>query len=370
MGTMIKLLLLTTALATTIGHSAFADMTIGWAGPITGGSAAVGEQNLNGVKEAIDDINSAGGILGEKLTLQIEDDAGDPKQAVSVANRLAAAGVKFVVGHQNSGASIPASDVYAENGMLQMTPASTNPNLTERGLWNTFRTCGRDDQQGTVAGNYLVKNFEGKKVFLVHDKTPYGQGLVEEVKKAMNGGGLTEVGFEGITVGEKDYSALISKIKEANADVVYFGGVYTEAGLILRQLRDQGSKITMVGGDAMFSTEFSAITGPGGDGTIITFGPDARQNPAAAEVVKKFAEKKIDPEGFTLYGYAAVQVIKAGIEAAGEAEPEAVAEKLHDGRSVGTVIGPLSYNQKGDITRLDFVLYELKNGKFAQLSPN
>lgn len=345
---------------------AFADMTLGWAGPITGGSAAVGEQNLNGVKQAIEDLNASGGILGEKIVLQTEDDGGDPKQAVSVANRLAAAGIKFVVGHQNSGASIPASDVYAESGMFQITPASTNPNLTERGLWNTFRTCGRDDQQGTVAGNYLVKNFTGKNVFIVHDKTPYGQGLAEEVKKAINAGGLTEIGFEGITVGDKDFSALIGRIAQAKADVVYFGGVYTEGGLILRQLRDQASKIPMIGGDALFSSEFAAIAGPEADGTLLTFGPDARKNPAAAAVVKRFADKKIDPEGFTLYGYASVQVIAAGIKAAGSADPQAVADKLHGGLTVDTVIGPLSYNEKGDITRLDFVFYELKGGKFVE----
>lgn len=361
-----KKLLLAATMLVAVSTPALADITIGWGGPITGGSAAVGEQNLNGVKQAVEDINAAGGILGEKLVLQVEDDAGDPKQAVSVANRLAAAGAQFVIGHQNSGASIPASDVYAENGMLQITPASTNPKFTERGLWNTFRTCGRDDQQGTVAGNYLLKAYAGKNVFLVHDKTPYGQGLVEEVKKSINAGSLTEVGMEGITVGEKDFSALIAKIKETKADVIYFGGVYTEGGLILRQLRDQGIKTALVGGDAMFSTEYSAITGPDGDGTLITFGPDARKNPAAAAAVKKFAEKNIDPEGFTLYGYAAVQVIKAGIEAAGKIDPQTVAEKLHSGMSIDTVIGPLSYTEKGDITRLDFVLYELKNGKFEE----
>jgi branched-chain amino acid transport system substrate-binding protein len=361
-----KTLLIAAGLIGLLATPSLADMKLGWAGPVTGGSAAVGEQNLNGVKQAVEDLNAAGGILGQKLVLQTEDDAGDPKQAVSVANRLAAAGVQFVVGHQNSGASIPASDVYAENGMLQVTPASTNPKLTERGLWNTFRTCGRDDQQGTVAGNYLLKHFAGKSVFVVHDKTPYGQGLAEEVKKAINAGGLTESGFEGITVGDKDFSALIAKIKQAKADVVYFGGVYTEGGLILRQLRDQGSTIPMIGGDAMFSTEFAAIAGSGADGTLITFGPDARKNPAAADVVKRFAAKNIDPEGFTLYGYAAVQMIAAGIKAAGSADPQAVAQKLHGGMTVDTVIGPLSYNDKGDITRLDFVFYELKNGKFEE----
>lgn len=361
-----KKLIIAATLTVVAASPALADIKLGWAGPITGGSAAVGEQNLNGVKQAVEDINAAGGILGEKITLQIEDDAADPKQAVSVANRLAASGAQFVIGHQNSGASIPASDVYAENGMLQITPGSTNPNFTERGLWNTFRTCGRDDQQGTIAGNYLTTNFAGKNVFLVHDKTPYGQGLVEEVKKTINAAGAKEVGFEGIMVGEKDFSALIAKISEAKADAVYFGGVYTEGGLILRQMREQGLDIPMIGGDAMFSTEFAAIAGAKAEGTMITFGPDARKNPAAADVLKKFAEKKIDPEGFTLYGYSAVQVIAAGIKEAGQADPQAVAEKLRGGMSIDTVIGPLSYNDKGDITRLDFVFYRLENGKFVE----
>jgi branched-chain amino acid transport system substrate-binding protein len=229
-----------------------------------------------------------------------------------------------------------------------------------------FRTCGRDDQQGTVAGNYLLKSFKGKNVFIVHDKTPYGQGLAEEVKKSINAGGLTEVGVEGITVGDKDYSALISKIKEAKADVVYFGGVYTEGGLILRQMRESGMNTPLVGGDALLSTEFAAIAGDKSDGTLITFGPDARKNPAAAEAIKHFAASKIDPEGYTLYGYAAVQVIAAGIKAAGTADPQAVADKLHSGMTIDTVVGPLSYNQKGDITRLDFVFYELKDGRFVE----
>jgi branched-chain amino acid transport system substrate-binding protein len=250
--------------------------------------------------------------------------------------------------------------------MLQITPASTNPKFTERQLWNTFRTCGRDDQQGTVAGNYLLKAFKGKNVFIVHDKTPYGQGLAEEVKKSINGAGLNEVDFEGITVGDKDYSALISKIKEAKADAVYFGGVYTEGGLILRQMREAGMNTPMIGGDALFSTEFAAIGGDKSDGTLITFGPDARKNPAAAEAIKHFAAKKIDPEGYTLYGYAAVQVIAAGIKAAGTADPQAVADKLHSGMAIDTVIGPLSYNEEGDITRLDFVFYELKDGRFVE----
>ena len=349
-----------------LAQPAWADFKLGWAGPLTGGSAAVGVQNLNGVKQAVEDINAAGGILGEKIVLETQDDAGEPKQAVSVANVLVGDGLHFVIGHQNSGASIPASDVYAEANILQVTPASTNPKFTDRGLWNTFRTCGRDDQQGTVAGDYLAKTFAGKKIFIVHDKTTYGKGLADETKKAMNKAGLQEVASEGINAGEKDYSALVSKIKAAGADAVYFGGVYTEAGLIRRQMTDQGVSAPMLGGDAILSSEFSAIAGPGGEGTMITFSPDARKNPAAAPILARFKAKNIDPEGFTLYGYAAVQVIAEAVKAVGKADAKMVADKLHAGMTVDTVVGPLSYDKKGDITRLDFVFYKLTGGQFQE----
>ncbi|WCS25699.1 branched-chain amino acid ABC transporter substrate-binding protein [Methylobacterium sp. NMS14P] len=350
-----------------LAQPARAEFKLGWAGPVTGGSAAVGVQNRNGVQQAVDDINAAGGIFGEKIAVHFEDDAGDPKQAVSVANRLMTDGIKFVIGHQNSGASIPASEVYNDAGALQITPASTNPKFTDRSLWNTFRTCGRDDQQGTVAGNYLLKHYTRKKVFIVHDKTPYGRGLADEVKKAINKDGLREVAFEGINVGEKDYSALASKIKGYGADVVYFGGVFTEGGLILRQMRDQGIQVPMIGGDAMYASEFASIAGPVGEGTLITFSPDARKNAAAAPVVARFKAKGIDPEGFTLYAYAAVQVVAGAIKAAGNADPKSVADKIHSGMTFDTVIGPLAYDKKGDITRLDFVFYRVENGRFQEL---
>src|SRR5207248_3526698 len=144
-------------------------------GPITCPSAATGAQMKNGVEQAATDINAAGGILGKKITVQFGDDVSDPKQGVSVANNFASDGVKFVIGHYNSGVTIPSSEVYQENGILEITPASTNPTVTERNLWNIFRTCGRDDQQGKVAGEYIVKHFKGKKIAVVHDKTTYGK---------------------------------------------------------------------------------------------------------------------------------------------------------------------------------------------------
>ncbi|HKY87135.1 MAG TPA: branched-chain amino acid ABC transporter substrate-binding protein, partial [Pseudorhodoplanes sp.] len=266
--------------AVALAGTAQAQIKMGVTGPFTGPNAAFGAQIKNGVEQAVADINAAGGILGQKITMTFGDDVSDPKQGVSVANKFASEGVKYVVGPFNSGVTIPASEVYQENGILEITPSATNPKVTERGLWNVFRTCGRDDQQGEVAGAYIVKNFKGKKIALVHDKTTYGQGLADETKKAMAKGGMKEVLYEGVNIGEKDFSALVSKIKAAGADLVYWGGLHTEGGLLVRQMRDQGVKTVLMGGDGITTDEFAAVGGPGVEGTLMTYGPDARKNPS------------------------------------------------------------------------------------------
>lgn len=348
--------------------SAYAEILVGVAGPLTGPNAAFGAQLQKGAEQAAADINAAGGINGEPIKIVLGDDVSDAKQGVSVANKFVADGVKFVVGHFNSGVSIPASEVYAENGILQITPASTNPNFTERGLWNTFRTCGRDDQQGAVAGKYIADNFKDAKVAVVHDKTPYGQGLADETKKAMNELGVTEVLYEGITPGEKDYSALIAKMKDAGVSVVYFGGLHTEAGLILRQMATQGLTATMMSGDGITSNELASIAGDAVNGTLMTFPPDPRQNPNAADAVKKFRDAGFEPEAYTLYSYAALQVIAEAAKAAGSSDPEAVATALKEKGPYTTVIGELGFDAKGDITRPDYVMYTWKKGEDGKYS--
>jgi len=311
----------------------------------------------NGVDQAAADINATGGILGQKITVSYGDDVSDPKQGVSVANKFSADGVKFVIGHYNSGVTIPSSEVYQENGILQITPASTNPKVTERNMWNIFRVCGRDDQQGKVAGEYIVKYFKGKKIALVHDKTTYGKGLADETKKAINKGGMKEVLYEGVNTGEKDFSALVSKIKQSGADLIYWGGLYTEGGLIVRQMRDQGVKAPLMGGDGITSDEFAAVGGPGVEGTLMTYGPDPRNKAEAKKVVEEFRAKKFEPEAYTLYSYAGVQIIKQAAEAAKSLDPKKVAEKMHSGMHFKTVLGDISYDKKGDITKLDYVMY-------------
>ena len=354
-----KTLLSAVALTAMVAFSgtAWADILVGVAGPLTGPNAAFGAQLQKGAEQAAADINAAGGINGEQIKIVLGDDVSDAKQGVSVANKFVADGVKFVVGHFNSGVSIPASEIYAENGIMQVTPASTNPQFTERGLWNTFRTCGRDDQQGAVAGKYIADNFKDAKVAVVHDKTPYGQGLADETKKAMNGLGVTEAVYEGITPGEKDYSALIAKMKEAGVSLVYFGGLHTEAGLIMRQMADQGLKAVLMSGDGITSNELASIAGDAVDGTLMTFPPDPRNNPNAADAVKKFRDAGFEPEAYTLYSYAALQVIAESAKAAGSNDPTAAAEAAKAKGPFKTVIGDLGFDAKGDITRPDYVMY-------------
>ena len=356
--------------------SASAQVKLGVVGPLTGGSAAFGAQLKNGTEQAAADINAAGGILGQKIQISVGDDRADPKEGVSVANKFVGDGVKFVIGHFNSGVTIPSSEVLQENGILQITPAATNPKVTDRGMWNIFRVCGRDDQQGVLAGGIVADKFKGKRVAVVHDKTTYGQGLAEETRKAMNAKGLKEVLFEGVNVGDKDYSALVSKIKAARADLVYWGGLHDTGGLILRQLRDQGVKATFMGGDGMADDEFAAIAGPGSEGTLMTFSPDPRTNAANTQIVDMFRKKGFEPQAYTLYSYAAVQIIKQAAEEAKSLDPKKVAEVMHSGKVFNTVLGEVSFDKKGDVTGYTvggkkkdrYVLYVWKKGADGKIS--
>src|ERR1700728_1645545 len=350
------------ALSLLLAGAAHAQVKLAVAGPVTGANAAFGAQLTQGVRQAVEDINKAGGILGQKVEVEIGDDVSDPKQGVSVANKFVGDGVKFVVGHFNSGVTMPASDVYAENGVLFITPSATNPKITDRKLWDAFRTCGRDDQQGLVWAELARDKLKGKKIAVIHDKTTYGKGLADAALDNMHKFGVKEVLYEGVNTGEKDYSAIVSKIKEAGADYLMWGGLHTEGGLIVRQMRDQGLQTIMISGDGITDSEFAAIGGPGVEGTLMTFGPEPRKNPNAQDAVASFKPKGFDPQGYTLYSYAAVQIIKQAAEKANSLDPKKVAEVMHSGMPFHTVIGDIAYDKKGDRTTVDYVWYVWKKG--------
>jgi branched-chain amino acid transport system substrate-binding protein len=341
--------------------STYADIKLGVAGPITGPQAAFGEQLERGVEQAVEDINAVGGVLGQKISVEVGDDVADPKQGVSVANKFVGEGVTWVVGHFNSGVTIPASDVYLDNNIVMVTPSATNPALTEKGSkWNVFRTCGRDDQQGDVAAKFIAAAFRDKKIAVLHDKTTYGRGLADATIASLAKSGVKPVLYEGVNAGEKDYLAIVSNVKATGADVVYWGGTYPEGGLIRRQMSDQGVTAPMMGGDGLADSEFAAISGPAAEGTLMTFGSDPTKKPSAAAIVKEFMAKSFDPQAYTLYSYAAVQVLAQAAEAAKSTDPKKMAEVMHSGKPFHTVLGDLAYDKKGDLIESDYVMYTWK----------
>jgi branched-chain amino acid transport system substrate-binding protein len=373
---MFKKLVTTTALVAAVaaGAAAFGtsaradDITIAVAGPMTGDLAAFGEQLRRGSEMAVKDINAAGGVMGKQLKLEVGDDQCDPKQAVQVANDLVKKGVVFVAGHFCSGSSIPASAVYAEEGVLQMTPASTNPKFTDEapnGAKTIFRTCGRDDKQGSFAGPWLAKTYAGKNIAVLDDKSAYGQGLANETQKNLEAAGGKVALRETYTQKEPDFSALISKLKDAKIDVVYIGGYHNDAGLMMRQAREQGLKADFVSGDALNTAEFWSISGPAGEGMRFSDAASAIDLDSAKAVVAEFKADNYSPEGYTLSSYAAIQAWAAAATKAGTTDGAKVAEALR-ANTIPTAIGDLSWDDKGDLKVVNYAWFIWHDGKYAQ----
>jgi branched-chain amino acid transport system substrate-binding protein len=353
-------------LAAVSGHAALAEILIGVAGPMTGTNAWAGEQMQRGAEMAVADINASGGALGQQVGLIAADDFCDPQQAVATAQKLVSDGVIFVVGHGCSGASIPASKVYAAAGILQISPMSTNPMFTDQGRANVFRVIGRDDAQGTLAGNYLADHWSNKKIAILHDNTTYGKGLADETKKQLNKRGVTETIYKAYTPGKNDYSNEIAALQAAGVAVLYVGGYYAEAALLARAARDRGYALQLVSGDSMTTEAFALIAGPAAEGTLFTFGPAARWNAAAASVVKRFRAENFEPEGYTLNTYAAVQAWAQAVQKAGSLKLQAVIASLHS-HQFDTVLGRIGFDRKGDITTAGWIWYVWKGGKYVPL---
>lgn len=348
--------------------SAVADITIGVAGPLSGAYAAFGEQLLRGAEQAVADINADTGINGKQLKIVALDDACEPKQAVNVANKaIDHDNVDAIVGHFCSSSTIPASNIYADEGILMITPASTNPTVTERRLATIFRTCGRDDQQGYVAADFIVNQLNAQRVAVIHDKDTYGKGLADAMKNRMDKLGVKAVLYEGITRGEKDFNALVTKLKNKKVEVVYFGGLHTEAGPFVKQMREQGINAAFVSGDGIVSKDFIIAAGGAkyAKGVYMTFGADPREIPSGAQVVKRFREKNYEPEGYTLYAYATVEVIATAMQNTQTTDGNLLSQWLHT-NSVDTIMGTKSWDDKGDLTQSDYIMYVWDdNGKYG-----
>jgi branched-chain amino acid transport system substrate-binding protein len=347
--------------------NAGAEILIGVATPLTGHMAWAGASNQVGAESAVADLNAKGGALGERIEMLVVDDACDPDQAVAAAKRLLDAGVALVIGHHCSIASIPASKVYAEAGVLMISPFSTNPKLTEQGFPTVSRVCGRDDFQGRVAGDLLAERFGEKRIAIVHENAVYGQGLAAETKRRLNGRGVTEVMLEAIEPGEAEYSEVVGRMHAAGVEVLYYAGFRREAGLIIRQAHDRGYELQLVAGDGIGGEDFALIAGPAADGTLMTYAPSPLASPEAALLAERFAA-----EGYTgtfglgtFRSYAIVQAWAQAAEQAGTFAPYAVAKALHSDQ-FDTVLGKIGFDDKGDVTGYDtFVWYVWQEGDYA-----
>jgi branched-chain amino acid transport system substrate-binding protein len=338
------------------GCPAQGEMRIGLAAPLTGPDAVFGTELRNGVEQAVADLNAAGGVLGDRLAVVTGDDRGDLKQGLATANRFVADKISLVIGHFHSSLTLAASDIYANHSILEITPSATNPRITERGLDLMFRTCGRDDQQSIVAAKFLEAQ-NGKRVAILYDNTTDGKALADDLRARLAKAGIEDAVYGGTDKGTKDFSKLVGRIKSANADFVYWSGDGADAGLLIKEMRAEGVSAQLIGSDAIGSDEFVIAGGGAIEGALMTFPPDPRQRPDAAPVVQEFKARGIDPEIFTLYAYAAVQVLAQAAQTAGKFDPAKMAQAIHSGRVFKTVLGPLTYDAKGDVTTPDYAIF-------------
>jgi branched-chain amino acid transport system substrate-binding protein len=353
-------------LAGALGGPARAEILIGVAGPVTGKDAWFGAQLERGAALAVADLNAAGGVFGQQVELIAADDYCDPEQAVAAARKLISDGVIFVDGHYCSGASIPASEVYAAAGVLMISPMSTNPMLTELGRPNVFRVLNRDDANGAFIGNYLADHWSDKKVAILHDNTTYGKGAAEEVKKTLNGRGVTEAIYQAYVPGKVNYGGEIDKLQAANIGVAFIGGYHTEIGLMARHARDRGYPLQLIAANSMGTEEFALIAGEATEGMLYTDPPDPLRRPEATPVVERFRASGYEPEGYTLYAYAAVQVWAQAAAKAGSLELEPMIAVLRENQ-FDTVLGSIDFDEKGDLAVQNPVWWIWRGGTYMPL---
>jgi branched-chain amino acid transport system substrate-binding protein len=338
---------------------------IGIAGPMTGDQAKMGTDFKNGVSLAVEEWNNRGGVLGKKIEVLISDDQHDPKQAVSVANKMVNEGVVGVIGHFNSSCSIPASDVYNKAGIPMITPASTNPQLTEKGYKGIFRVCGKDNQQGRIAADFVINHLKLSEVAILHDKTTYGQGLANEFKNSLSDK-VKLLYYGGIAQGDKDFKTVLTVIKEKKPELIFFGGIYPEAGLLVKQARELGLTAKFMSGDGSIDPKFIEIAGvSAAEGTYLTFSPDPKNIPSARGFIDTYQSKYGELGPYSIYAYDATNILLTAIKEAKTTEGKAVIDKLHSMEFISAT-GKIKFDSKGDVTVTPYVVWITKNGKFEE----
>ncbi|MBM3327371.1 MAG: branched-chain amino acid ABC transporter substrate-binding protein [Calditrichaeota bacterium] len=333
--------------------------------PMTGESAKMGEDISHAVQLAVDEWNAKGGVLGKRIELLVEDDRADPKDAVSVASKVVAQGVVGVVGHYNSSCTIPASNIYHEGDVVMITPASTNPMVTDRAYFTVFRTCGRDDQQGYVEAEFAANYLKASRIAVLHDKTTYGQGLADEFKKNILGRGEV-VFYEGIARGDKDFTAVLTRVKSYNPDLLMFGGLYGEGGLIAKQMRDLGLTCPLLSGDGVFDPEFIRIAGAAAESAFLSYAPSAENIPTAQHFLKAYRARWPEVGPYSLFAYDAANIILKAIELSGATNGKKIAEAIHT-NAFDAAIGKIAFDGKGDPVVAPYVMWVVKNGKLEPM---
>ncbi len=343
------------------------EILIGVAGPMTGDQSKIGGDLERGVRIAVEEWNARGGILGKKVRLEVGDDQHDPKQAVSVANKMVNLGIVGMVGHYNSSSSIPASSVYHDAGIPMITPASTNPRLTEQGFKNVFRVVGRDDQQGSVAAHFIFEQLKATRVAILHDKTTYGQGLADELRKSLaeyQSQGMEVISFDGLTQGDKDFRGILTSLKEKNIDLYFFGGSFPEGGLLAKQAKEVGLNVPMMSGDGVIDPKFIEIAGAAAEGTYLTFAADTEKSPHAAHFLKKYRSKygnELAP--YAIYAYDAANILLKSVSDTRGTESQKMIEMIRSIKYDGA-LGHVEFDEKGDVTQSPYIVWITKNSQF------
>jgi branched-chain amino acid transport system substrate-binding protein len=373
----IKLNVIVGAVALCVGGSVLAQdvVKIGHVGPTSGAIAHLGKDNENGARMAIEELNAKGVTIGGKkvkLELLAEDDAGDPKQGTAAAQKLVDSKVNGVIGHLNSGTTIPASRLYSDAGIPQISPSATNPKYTRQGYKTAFRVVADDVHLGGTLGRYAVKDLKGKSIAVVDDRTPYGQGVADEFEKALAAAGVKSVAREFTNDKATDFTAILTNIKAKKPDIIFYGGMDAVAGPMMRQMKQLGISAKFMGGDGICTGELPKLAaGTMADGQVVCAEAGGVEGTAKKSMDDFYAAYKkkfnTDVQVYAPYVYDAVNVMVAAMVKAGSAEPAkylpVLAKITHKG-----VTGNIAFDEKGDIKNGALTLYTYKGGKREQIA--
>jgi len=344
-----------------------AAIKIGVPVPLSGGNAKMGNDISQAATLAVEEWNAKGGVLGRKIEIMAFDDACDAQQSVTAAHKLVDGGVVAVAGGYCSSAAIPASAVYHDAGVAFVADASSNPKLTDQGFENVFRVIGRDDQQGPYAAGFMINALKAKKIAIIHDNTLYAKGLADATKAALEGKpGVQVVFFDAVTPGEKDFSAVLTKVKSLSPDVTYYTGYYPEGGLIAKQFKDLGVSGKFMAGDANNDPTFISEAGPASEGVFVTSTPLPQDQSSAKSFIDRYKKRwNQDPGPYSALEYDAVNVVINAIKQSGSTDRAAVIKAITATKNYQGATGAINFDKKGDRTSVLYITYIIKGGKFV-----